>query len=167
MAAKTHTLTLPAAMLMRGFWVYVWRVEAPEGEYLYVGRTGDTSSPYATSPYQRMGQHLGHRKTQNALRQHLERKGIEPEDCHAFCLIAHGPLYPQAQDMEEHKARRDIVAGLEKALADALKAAGYEVLNTIRCRKPVNMEFFEGIRAAFAAHFPALERCVPGTERPR
>lgn len=157
MAAGTHTLTLPAAMLERGFWLYVWRVVAPEGEYLYVGRTGDASSPYATPPYQRMGQHLGHQKTQNALRKYLERKGITPERCKAFHLIAHGPLYPQAKDMEKHKAPRDIVAALEKALAEALKAAGYEVMNTVHCRKPVDAEMFSDVRAAFAAHFPALE----------
>ena len=58
MKASTHTLTLPAAMLERGFWLYVWKVETPAGEYLYVGRTGDNSTPYATPPYQRMGPFL-------------------------------------------------------------------------------------------------------------
>lgn len=156
MKAGTHTLTLPAAMLERGFWHYVWRVEAPSGEYLYVGRTGDNSSPYATPPYQRMGQHLGHQKTQNALRNHLESKGIEPERCSAFHMIAHGPLYAEAQDMTAHMAPLDIVAALKKALADALKEAGYAVMNTVHCRKPLDVELFSSVRAAFAAHFPAL-----------
>lgn len=158
MRAATHTLTLPAAMLERGFWLYVWRVEAPSGEFLYVGRTGDNSSPYATPPYQRMGQHLGHQKSQNALRKHLRSKGIEPEGCRSFHLIAHGPLYPQAQDMEAHKGPRDIVAAMEKALADELKAAGYEVLNTVNCRKPLDEALFVSVRSAFATHFPALQR---------
>lgn len=150
MAAATHTLTLPGAMLERGFWLYVWRVEAPDGEYLYVGRTGDNSSPYATPPYQRMGQHLGHQKTQNALRKHLESKGIEPEQCHAFHLIAHGPLFPQAKDMAAHRAPRDVVAALEKALADTLSAVGYRVLNTVHCRKPLDEALFTRVREAFA-----------------
>ncbi len=158
MAAETHTLTVPGAMLERGFWLYVWQVEAPEGEYLYVGRTGDSSSPFATPPYQRMGQHLGHQKTQNALRKYLERKGIKPELCKAFRLIAHGPLYPQAEDMHSHKRPRDIVAALEKALADDLKEAGYEVMNTVHCRKPLDVMAFAGVRAAFSAHFPELGR---------
>ena len=160
MAAGTHTLTLPAAMLKRGFWIYVWRVVAPKGEFLYVGRTGDNSSPHATPPYQRMGQHLGHQKTQNALRKHLEERGIEPECCHTFHLIAHGPLFPQAEDMEAHKRPRDIVATLEKALADALKEAGYEVMNTVHCRKPLDVAIFARVRAAFTAYFPDLSRCA-------
>jgi len=156
MRAATHVLTLPAAMLERGFWLYVWRVEAPSGEYLYVGRTGDNSSPNAVPPYQRMGQHLGHQPTQNALRKHLEKKGIEPEQCHAFHLIAHGPLFPEAQDMETHSGPRDIVGALEKALADALREAGYDVMNTVRWLKPVDAKLFASVRAAFEAHFPKL-----------
>lgn len=164
MKARTHTLTLPAAMLERGFWLYVWRVETPSGEYLYVGRTGDNSTPYATPPYQRMGQHLGHQKNQNALRKHLESKGIEPERCHAFHLIAHGPLFPQAQDMASHLAPRDIVAALEKALAEALTAAGYDVMNTVRCLKPLDAKLFAKVQTAFAPHFPSLAGCAPKPE---
>ncbi len=73
-----HFFTLPAAMLERGFWLYVWRVRVDQKQLLYVGRTGDNSSPFATAPYTRMGQHLGKQKNQNALRRHLEVKGIRP-----------------------------------------------------------------------------------------
>lgn len=157
MAAATHTLTLPGAMLERGFWLYVWRVETPVGEYLYVGRTGDNSSPYATPPYQRMGQHLGHQMTQNALRKHLESKGIEPEQCRAFHLIAHGPLFPEAENMDAHRAPRDVVAALEKALADTLSAVGYRVLNTVHCRKPLDEALFATVIEAFAKQLPKLQ----------
>jgi len=143
-------------MLERGFWLYVWRVEAPEGEFLYVGRTGDTSSPHATPPYQRMGQHLGHQKTQNALRKHLEARRIAPERCYQFHLYAHGPLFPEAPDMAAHVSPRNIVAAMEKALADELTAAGYDVLNTVDCRKPLHEERFAIVRSAFAQHFPTL-----------
>ncbi len=165
MAAETHKLVIPVALLERGFWLYVWRVEAPGGKFFYyVGRTGDNSSPYATPPYQRMGQHLGHQKSQNALRKHLLERDIKPEDCRAFHLIAHGPLFPQAEDMEAHKKPRDIVAALEKALADALKEAGYEVMNTLRCRKPLDVDLFTSVQTAFGAHFPEL-LCSKGQER--
>jgi hypothetical protein len=158
MSAATYALTLPGAMLERGFWLYVWRIETPQGEYLYVGRTGDSASPYATSPYRRMGQHLGQQKAQNALRRNLESKGIPPEGCRAFQFIAHGPLFPEAQDIETHQAPRDTVAALEKALADALRAADYQVINTVNCRKPIDAALLAGVLAAFAVHFPGLER---------
>jgi len=158
MAAATHTLTLPAAMLKRGFWLYVWRVEGPAGEHLYVGRTGDNFSPNAKPPYQRMGQHLGHQKNQNALRKYLENRGIKPERCYAFHLVAHGPLFPQAVDMNAHKRPRDVVAALEKALADALTQVGYEVMNKVNSRMPLDRRRFAQVRRAFAVAFPNLRR---------
>src|SRR5215211_7436627 len=138
MAPQTHKLTLPGAMLERGLWLYVWRVEVASGEYLYVGRTGDNSSRFATPPYQRMGQHLGHQKNSNALRQHLQKAGIVPEDCFAFHLVAHGPIFPEALDMAAHLPVRNIVAAMERALAEDLAAAGYRVMNTVKCRQPLN-----------------------------
>ena len=137
MAADTYTLTMPGAMLERGFWLYVWRVETPKGEMLYVGRTGDSSSCKAAPPYARMGQHLGHVEASNTLRRYLKNKaGVKAEDCREYDLIAHGPLFREQADMEAHKGPRDIVAGLEKHLANTLKAAGYKVLNTVNSRKP-------------------------------
>ena len=59
--------------------------------------------------------------------------------------------------MEAHTIPRDIVAALEKALADALKAAGYDVMNVVRCRKPLDEELFARVRAAYATYFPALQ----------
>lgn len=41
-------------MLSRGMWLYPWRVDTPQGEMLYVGHTGDSSSLHATAPYTRM-----------------------------------------------------------------------------------------------------------------
>ena len=158
MAPGTHTLTLPGAMLQRGFWLYVWRAETPEGEMLYVGRTGDISSSNASSPYQRMGQHLGHAKNQNALRKNLIENGVTPEECEAFHLLSHGPLFPEQACMDTHRAPRDAVAALEKKLAEALAEAGYRVLNTVHCRKPIDEELWTQVRDAFVKHFPKLGR---------
>lgn len=97
---STCRMTLPGPMLQRGFWLYVWQMETPKGEMLYVGRTGDNSSPHATEPYYRMGQHLGFTKTQNALRRNLRSRGIEPEECAAFHLIAHGAVHPEVEKTE-------------------------------------------------------------------
>lgn len=163
--ANTCTMTLPGLMLQRGFWLYVWRVETPKGEMLYVGRTGDNSSPNAVAPYNRMGQHLGFVKTQNALRKHLEKQGIKPEDCEAFHLIAHGPIYPEVPKeegadrpalMEKHMPLRNLVGAMEKALAGDLMLAGYKVLNTVKWSHPYDKKVWSGVRSAFAEKFDRL-----------
>ena len=160
-----HSLTLPGPMLRRGFWLYVWRVETPRGEMLYVGRTGDNSSPNAAAPYARMGQHLGSQKTQNMLRVQLEKRGIDPQDCENFHLIACGPLYPEVEKeqgldrkvlMARHMPIRNLIGSIEKALADALSDAGYDVLNTVIWKHPLNERLWRSVRTAFAEHFPEL-----------
>ena len=88
MPAETHTLTLPVALIKRGFWLYVWRIASPIGELLYVGRTGDSSSVNASAPFARMGQHLGTNERQNMVRKNLEKRGVSPEKCASFDLIA-------------------------------------------------------------------------------
>jgi hypothetical protein len=146
-------------MLRRGFWLYVWRVETPDGhQLLYVGRTGDSSSANAAPPFARMGQHLGHAKASNALRRHLEKAGIEAEACKDFELIAHGPLFPEQVDMARHRGPRDIVAALEKQLQCALAEAGYRVINTVNCRQPLDPELWARVKDAFSVHFERLRR---------
>jgi hypothetical protein len=151
-------------MLQRGFWLYVWRVATRAGELLYVGRTGDNSSPHATAPYTRMGQHLGYAANQNALRRHLESRQIDLHAC-TFQLVSHGPLYEEvlhgegvtrAALMAAHMPLRDIVGAMEKALADDLRRAGYDVLNTVNCRWPLDPTLWVPVRAAFAEAFPKL-----------
>lgn len=173
MAISTHKLTLPAEMLRRGFWLYAWRVLGPSGEELvYVGRTGDNSSPNASPAYIRMGQHLGSADTQNALRKHLRSRDIAPEQCRSFELIAHGPIYPEIEKpenfshedkllrkqlMQKHIPLRDIVGAMEKQLATDLKAAGYMVLNTVKWPHSVDPDLWKPIRAAFSEHFQRLK----------
>lgn len=162
----THKLTLPGAMLARGFWLYVWRIDTPKGECLYVGRTGDSSSPHASPPFTRMTQHLGKQKNSNALRRNLGNADIEPEDCHAFDLIVHGPIFDEVphigtrdERMEKHKPLRDLYAAMEKQLADDLILAGYNVLNIVHCKKPLDVVIWKDVRSAFAVHFKRLESC--------
>lgn len=112
MTPATHVLTLPGPMLRRGFWLYVWRVETSTGDLHYVGRTGDNSSPHASAPYTRMGQHLGSVATQNALRKHLEKRGVPLESC-TFHLISHGPLYNEVAKADD--ATRDADGGAHAA----------------------------------------------------
>ena len=163
--ASLHRLTLPGPMLQRGFWLYVWRVQTPKGERLYVGRTGDSSSPHATAPYTRMGQHLGFSKAANSLRMLLTKAGVEPESCEEFDLISYGPIFPEigmtkdqlrADQMLLHTPVRDQMAALEKKLRDALAAAGYPVLNVVHSNKQCDADHWKAVRIAFAEHFPGL-----------
>lgn len=119
MTAETHTVNLDGRVLERGFWLNVWEVTGPNAsEHVYVGRTGDSSSPNAQSPFVRMGQHLGGLKNSSMLRNHLERRHVAPEDC-KFRLVAHGPVLAEVgdRDMAAHCERRDLIAALEKRLA--------------------------------------------------
>jgi hypothetical protein len=131
-------------------------VTTPGGEtLLYVGRTGDSSSINAQSPFNRMGQHLGSAKNSSMLRNHLGSRSVIPEQCR-FRLAAYGPVLAEADDRTTHNARRDAIGAMEKRLADDLSGAGYDVLNTVRCLKPLDDTLYTDVRAAFAREFPAL-----------
>jgi len=151
MAPKTFTVSLDGGVLERGFWLYVWEVTSPDGRTLvYVGRTGDSSSANAQSPFARMGQHLGSARNSSMLRNHLGDHQVDPERC-TFRLIAHGPILPEATGIEAHKESRDVIAAMEKKLAEDLKSAGYEVMNHVACHKPLDHDLYAAVRAAFAA----------------
>jgi hypothetical protein len=157
MKTKTLELHFNGELLQRGFWLYVWEIQTPKKLlFYYVGRTGDSSSINAQSPFNRMGQHLGFKKENNVLRRHLERKSIDPETC-LFRLIAHGPILKEAKTKDEHQKRLDGVAAMEKALADEMSTVGYNVINTVNCRKKLNVTMFSPVRAAFALHFDMLD----------
>ena len=69
-----HEVRFEGGILQRGFWLYVWEVTpADQAPLYYVGRTGDSSSTNAQSPFNRMGQHLGFAKNSN---EHAEMYGI-------------------------------------------------------------------------------------------
>lgn len=155
--ASTYTVSLDGGFLARGFWIYVWEVRDPEGSVmLYVGRTGDSSSPNAQSPFNRMGQHLGFAKNSSMLRNHLQRRDVSPDLC-SFRLVAHGPILPEAEDWQSHVIRRDLAAAVEKQLAEDCAAAGYDVLNSVASGKELDNELYAPVYAAFAEHFDLLE----------
>lgn len=160
MTADIHQLTFDGAILARGFWLYVWEITMQDKTKLYyVGRTGDSSSFNAQSPFNRMGQHLGFAAASNMLRQHLQGKGITAEKCD-FRFVAYGPIMEEAATQDEHRKLRDVTAALEKELAAACRDSGYEVLNTVKCRKKPDQNLWEQVHKAFAAHFPKLKPAV-------
>ncbi len=158
MSPSTQVVEFDGRFLQRGFWLYVWEVELPDGTtMLYVGRTGDSSSANAQSPFNRMSQHLGRAVNSSMLRNHLAKRGVEPEDC-SFSLTAHGPILPEApdKDLDEHKVRRDVVAAIEKRLADDLRAADYDVVNTVSSTKALDEAVYLRVHTAFAERFSSL-----------
>lgn len=143
------------AHLDLGHHVHLRLVTTPEqGPLYYVGRTGDSSSSHAQSPFDRMGKHLGSNDRNNMLSRYLGANRLAPEKC-GFRLVAHGPLFEEATG-DGHHEPRDITAALESALACAMKQVGYEPINTVRCNKPVDEERFAAVRSAFAVHFEKL-----------
>jgi len=146
-------VSLDGGFLARGFWIYVWEVRDLKGAVmLYVGRTGDSSSPNAQSPFNRMGQHLGFAKNSSMLRNHLKGRDVSPDHC-SFRLVAHGPILPEAEDWKTHVIRRDLAAAVEKQLAEDFVAAGYDVLNSVSSAKELDSELYAPVHAAFAEEF--------------
>lgn len=157
MSASMHSLHFPGALLTRGFRLYVWEVIPAEGlPVLYVGMTGDTSSPNAQSPFTRLSQHLGMNEHSNALRRHLQDAKIDPAACRSFELFAYGPILPEASTMDSHRPLRSKIAALESALRQALAKAGYSVLNDIKCRQHLDLALWRDVLAAFGSRFELL-----------
>ena len=158
-AARTHRVSITGGFLARGFWLYVWEAK-PSGRkpLYYVGRTGDSSSPNAQSPFVRMGQHLGYLKNACMLRNHLDDEGVDPEDCH-FRMIAHGPILAEAKPktMKQHKVRRDRIAALEMALECSMRQARYKVMNEVKSLKKVEPALLRKVLRAFSKDFKGLK----------
>src|ERR1043166_7379581 len=89
MPPVTYSITFDGDLLRRGFWLYICEIEKPDRSLLYyVGRTGDSSSSNAQSPFNRMSQHLGFNERSNVLRRRLTARDIDLETCN-FRLVAH------------------------------------------------------------------------------
>jgi len=135
----------------------VWEIETASGDrWLYVGRTGDSSSMNAQSPFTRLGQHLGTNEHANALRRHLMNVGVNPDVFRSFKMVAYGPILPEGKDIDEHRLRRDKIAAMEKAICDALGQAGYAVLNRVHCLHLPDDSLWKDTLNAFAESFPNL-----------
>jgi len=143
-------------ILERGFWLYVWKIFDGTHTVLYVGRTGDNSSPYASSPFGRVGQHLDSRSKAkaNSLYRNLRREKLKPMNC-SFEMYALGPLYPEQKSWKEHQKYRDVVAPIEAALAVHLGDRGYRVIGNHGSRKALDEKLFRRVTLAFDERFPA------------
>lgn len=154
----TYVVPLDGDILRRGFWLYVWEITTPtEENVLYVGRTGDNPSPKAQSLFNRLTQNLGTLARTSMVRNNLEKRGIDPAAC-KFRMVGYGPIFDEVAggDFEAHKLIRDKVGAVEKRLSEDLQAAGYDVMNEVRWKPPLDDELYASVRVAFAAEFPGL-----------
>src|SRR3546814_20432131 len=80
---KVHRISFEGGLLERGFWLYAWLLKCGADQAVYVGRTGDSSSQFAASPFSRLGQHLDVRPsaTANMLLRHVQTLGWAPLTC--------------------------------------------------------------------------------------
>jgi len=160
---RMQVLSFSGELLLRGFWLYVWEIECTVGNvWLYVGRTGDSSSAKAQSPFNRLSQHLGSNKHGNALRRQLLGVGIQPETCRRFDMIAYGPIFQEAGTMADHQPIRNRMAALEKELRNALHSAGYNVLNAVYCDHKLDDALWAEVADAFRDRFPKLQSLEGG-----
>ena len=170
--ASTYRLTLPGAILRRGFWLYVWQVDVP-GEpepWLYVGRTGDNSSPNASAAFTRIARHLDELGAANTLRRHIHKRGLAVEEL-THNMVIYGPIFAEVERptcrterkqrndelMAQHRPLRDEVGAYERDLAAALKTAGYRVFNCVNWKPIGYLSRWQQVLQAFAEHFPKLE----------
>lgn len=159
MKPALHQLQFDGALLARGFWLYIWEITTKTGcKVHYVGRTGDSSSLNAQSPFARLSHHLGPNEKSNALRKNLEKRKFVAEECRAFRLFACGPIFPESE--LNHSHFRDVIAAVEKALADAMHAAGYDMLNEVKSRKPLDQKLWREVAGIFRKHFPRLQAVI-------
>jgi hypothetical protein len=151
----TYSMSFDGAVLRRGFWLYVWRIVGKGRTVLYVGRTGDSSSPHAASPFLRIGAHLDFRAKAkgNALAKRLRSAGLVAEEC-TFEMTAVGPLFQEQPSMAQHKPIRDKVAALEARLADHLKERGYNVLGDHGIRQDCVPDLWKRVKRAADGKFP-------------
>jgi hypothetical protein len=154
---QSYSMTFDGHLLKRGFWLYVWQIRGPLSHHVYVGRTGDSSSPHASSPFKRIAQHLDPSPNAkgNALRKQLRQRGVECDEC-SFEMVAVGPIFPEQPDFEAHKPVRDRMAALERAIADELGQRGYVVLGTHPRAGSPDPALLQQLRALLNAKFPVI-----------
>ena len=131
MSVNGYEMGFEGEVLQRGFWLYVWQIVYGKKTYIYVGRTGDSSSPNASSPFNRIGQHLDFRENAkgNSLARRLKEAGVDPKKS-KFRMLALGPLFKEQKSFEAHKPYRDQMATFEYETAAHLRKMKFNVLGT-------------------------------------
>jgi hypothetical protein len=144
--AKMHRFELPSAVLKRGFWLYLWKIQEGHNTkpIYYVGMTGDTGSYSAQSPINRVSAHLGSNENANALRYYAQQHEIDLEGCHRIEFFAYGPISTVPKITDEtskalYRQERQKVAAIEKAIWLEMQRRGCFLINPCPgCRTSAN-----------------------------
>lgn len=158
MPLRTHILSIPGASVTRGFWLYICRVESPDGELVYVGQTGDTNFPHSQSVFNRLATHLVKSGNTSSLFERPRANGIEPRECGDIRMVAVGPIFAETSDRNEFDTRKDAIRELERRLCKDMTEAGYQVINSARRGGVLDDSLWQQVRAEFAVHFPKLNK---------
>ena len=133
---KSEKVEFNGVVLKRGFWLYVCKINYNQMLYIYVGRTGDSSSSNAASFFNRISKHLEERENakSNALRKNLSKQGINVTQCQYQFL---GFLIND-ESKNEYKERRDEIAAMEKQLYNDLeKDYPNQMLGNVKSNKVI------------------------------
>lgn len=148
MLFKSYQMSFQGEVLVRGFWLYIWEIVHGSNRYFYVGRTGDSSSAHAASPFNRIGQHLDFRENANgnSLAKRLKEVGVNPRTSN-FRMLALGPFFPEQRTFDKHKPFRDQMATFEFELANYLKTKGCNVLGSHHIGTAVDNEILSDVKS--------------------
>lgn len=124
-------------------------------KHYYVGRTGDTSSPFASSLFARLAAHLDQKPSAkgNSLSRRVREQQLDCSEC-SYRVVGIGPLFEQQANMELHKPLRDKMAALESHVAELLRSRGYSVIGTHPRPKTVDAALLERVLPIIDQHFP-------------
>lgn len=151
---KVHRISFNGGLLERGFWLYAWLLKNGDDKAVYVGRTGDSSSQFAASPFSRLGQHLDVRPsaTANMLLRQVRNLDWDPLACE-YELVAFGPIFPEQADLEQHRLKRDVIAPLETALATLFRQQGFNVVGNHGKQRDKDPTLWPQVERAFHKAF--------------
>lgn len=151
---RIHRVSFDGSLLERGFWLYAWLLKNGVEKAVYVGRTGDSSSQFAASPFSRLSRHLDVRPsaTANMLLRQVKKLGWNPFNCQ-YELVAFGPIFPEQTELDLHRSKRDIIAPLETELASLFRGEGFNVVGSHGKQRPTDKFLSDQIAAAFHKAF--------------
>lgn len=134
---KTYELKINGNIMKRGFWIYSYKIfDKNNNIFFYIGRTGDSSSLNASSPFNRMLNHFGNNRHSNSLKRNLVKHNIDINEC-SFVLNCFGPFFEEANNKEEHYLKRDYTSSIEIQVANLLNNNGYKVIGTHQMKDPI------------------------------